>query len=196
MPSSRILGQNNGNLPKNLSLNIYRKTLLHNTLHFRSFQLYLPFSSQLMNTLNRHLVVLIDALYSQMTNFVSELEEYENFDEKTGRPNLSLKKNKEPPSEPVVQCRKLKVLLNFLSRRVTQVIEVAGDNWTELKYMLQLLCLHPDSEGLEVEIDNDYEGIIREQDFELLIKVSIHLFVLFILFSVHLQRALLSFKIG
>lgn len=38
--------------------------------------------------------------------------------------------------------------------------------------MLQLLCSHPDNEGLEMEAESEYDALLTHEDLERLVRVS------------------------
>lgn len=43
----------------------------------------------------------------------------------------------------------------------------------ELKYVLLLLSSHPDNEQLKIDVEDEYDGIPKKMDFEILLGVSL-----------------------
>uniref|UniRef100_A0A1I7RXF6 Anaphase-promoting complex subunit 4 n=1 Tax=Bursaphelenchus xylophilus TaxID=6326 RepID=A0A1I7RXF6_BURXY len=132
---------------------------------------HIPF---LMNMVKRHMIVVTNTLFVHISALIGQLDEFETSETQKlfedGIPDFLSVLRQDSISKPVEQCRKALVLTSLLRKKFKELVDVAGDNWAELKYMLQLLCTHPDNEGLEMEIDNDGDGLLREHDFELLVK--------------------------
>ncbi|CAD5223117.1 unnamed protein product [Bursaphelenchus okinawaensis] len=125
----------------------------------------------LTHIVKRHLIVGVGILYVHISALIGQLNQYEESERLKlfdgGLPDFDQAPSS---SDCVEECQKALVLTSLLRRKLKQLLDVAGENWADLKYMLQLFCTHPDNEGLEIEIDNDGDGILRERDFELLIK--------------------------
>jgi hypothetical protein len=61
---------------------------------------------------------------------------------------------------------------HFLVLRSFAANDLQTNFRAELKYVLQLLSSHPDNEQLKIEIEDDYDGVPKRMDFEILLNVS------------------------
>ncbi|KAI6170815.1 hypothetical protein M3Y97_01114700 [Aphelenchoides bicaudatus] len=125
-----------------------------------------------LQTINRYLSPIVEILYVHLNSLKGELERFERnstcqwgqrrvfamFGAKTG-----------DVSKTVEQVSKCIQAVCHLSGRLKHLAMVASKNWAELKYVLQLLSSHPDNEQLKIEIEDDYDGIPKLVDFEILL---------------------------
>ncbi|KAI6198636.1 Anaphase-promoting complex subunit 4 [Aphelenchoides besseyi] len=136
-----------------------------------------------LQSINRHLFPLVDVLYVHLRAFHDELQSYERncvfgWNEHQRKTlellDETMHMEKSPP---------LRQVLSAIAgvRHLAQIVQLLGDvahkNWAELKYVLQLLSSHPDNEQLKMDIEDNCDGIPRQENFEVLLNFILNALV-------------------
>ncbi|KAI6243567.1 Anaphase-promoting complex subunit 4 [Aphelenchoides fujianensis] len=136
-----------------------------------------------LQSINRHLHPLVDALFVHLTCLQGELQQFERqctygwgAERRMSLELLNEMKQMEK-SAPLRQIERTIFGIRHLGAIVKRLGDVAHTNWAELKYVLQLLSSHPDNEQLEMDIEDDCDGIPRQVDYEVLLKFIVNALV-------------------